>query len=98
MFAVVSASVSAAHRGDVLALAILGALSVFMAYGVTARTSAVLGVDHPVDVEDARSAEERQELEWLAGERRRARLARRLRPILVVVGLVLLAIAGAMSL
>lgn len=78
------------HDANALILAILGVFALFMSFAVTARTSGVVDPDEPDDVDPHSEPGELAQQEWLAAERRRARMARRLRPALAVLSAALL--------
>ncbi|NNN09724.1 MAG: hypothetical protein HKL85_11115 [Acidimicrobiaceae bacterium] len=66
-------------------LLILGLFVLFLAYAVAQRTSL------PVDVHDDDELVDRPAVaQWIEGERRRARLATAMRPLLIIVGVALL--------
>ncbi len=85
-----AAAHGAGHDATALILAILGVFALFMSFAVTARTSGVVDPDEPVVVDPHAEPGELAEQEWLAAERRRARMARRLRPALLVLSALLL--------
>ena len=84
-----SGLLAASHAGryaNAAVLLILGLFVLFMSYAVSMRTSLPVDVhdpgEHDADFHDARDPAE----EWIEGERRRARLATGLRPLLLVLG------------
>ncbi len=93
-----SALLAASHTGryaNASVLLILGLFVLFLAYAVAQRASL------PVDVhDDDEMADHPAAAQWIEGERRRARLAHAMRPLLNAVGVALLmasAIAAVIS-
>jgi hypothetical protein len=79
-------------------LLILGLFTLFLSVAVSMRGSTTRDIDEPDDVEPDASFEVRSARDWFRGERRRARMARRLRPVLATlgVGLVLASVVAAL--
>jgi hypothetical protein len=93
---------AASHAGryaNAAVLLILGLFVLFMAYAVSMRVSLPVDVHDPLDdVLDGRDddADSPGAADWIEGERRRRRLAVKLRPVLLVVGTGLL-VASALA-
>jgi hypothetical protein len=83
-----SGLLAASHAGryaNAAVLLILGLFVLFMSYAVSMRTSLPMDVHDPLDHDEDDPARDAG-AQWIEGERRRARLAMGLRPLLLVVG------------